>query len=69
MQAQDTFDIPSYVDAAAAACGLTLDDTARAGVIANLERTHAFATLLAADPALAATEPAPVFAPVAPEAP
>jgi hypothetical protein len=66
MQTHDTLDIPTYVDAAAPACGLALDGPSRAGVIANLERTFAFARLLAADPALAGTEPAPVFAPEAP---
>jgi hypothetical protein len=66
MQPSDTFDIPAYVDAAATACGLTLDGPTRAGVVANLERTHAFARMLEADPALADTEPAPVFAPEAP---
>jgi hypothetical protein len=66
MQASDPFDIPAYVDAAAAACGLALDGPARAGVIANLERTHAFARMLEADPTLAGTEPAPVFVPESP---
>jgi hypothetical protein len=69
MQPSDPFDIPAYVDAAAAACGLTLDAAARSGVIANLARTHAFAKLLETDPTLAGTEPAPVFAPDAPDAP
>jgi hypothetical protein len=66
MQPSDIFDIPAYVDAAAAACGLALDGPTRTGVIANLQRTHAFARMLETDPALAGTEPAPVFAPEAP---
>ena len=66
MRASGTFDIPAYVDAAAAACGFVLDDPMRAGAIANLERTHAFARLLEAESGVAGTEPAPVFSPEAP---
>jgi hypothetical protein len=62
------FDAAAYVDAAAAASGIALDTAMRAGAIANLERTYAFARLLADEAGLAATEPAPVFAPRSPPA-
>ncbi|MBM3523454.1 MAG: DUF4089 domain-containing protein [Alphaproteobacteria bacterium] len=61
-----TFDAAAYVDAAAAASGIALDEAMRAGVIANLERTYAFARLLTEEAGLAETEPAPVFRPRAP---
>lgn len=61
-----TFDAAAYVDAAAAACGLKLRPEMRAGTIANVERTRAFARLLDDEPGLAQGEPAPVFAPGTP---
>jgi hypothetical protein len=57
------FDAASYVDAAARACGLELSQEMRAGAIANLDRTAAFARLLDDGLDGARTEPAPVFAP------
>jgi hypothetical protein len=58
-------DFAAYVDAAAGASDLRLDAAMRAGAIANLQRTHGFARLLEDDSDPSATEPAPVFAPVA----
>ena len=60
------FDAAAYVDAAAAACGLKLTPAMRAGTIANVERTRAFARLLDIEAGLDQGEPAPVFAPSAP---
>jgi hypothetical protein len=66
MPASAPSDLTAYADAAATACGLPLDGPMRAGILANLERTRAFASLLETAPELADTEPAPVFAPEAP---
>jgi hypothetical protein len=60
------FDAAAYVDAAAAVSGLNLRPEMRAGTIANVERTLAFARLLDDEPGLAQGEPAPVFAPRTP---
>lgn len=57
------FDAAAYVDAASAACGLKLSPAMRAGTIANLERTCAFARLLDDEAGLVRAEPAPVFRP------
>ena len=59
-------DFAAYVDAAATACDLRLDAAMRAGAVANLQRTHAFARLLEDGSDPSSTEPAPVFAPSAP---
>ena len=57
------FDAAAYVDAASVACGLKLSPAMRAGAIANIERTSAFARLLGGEAGLAQAEPAPVFRP------
>jgi hypothetical protein len=57
------FDAEAYVDAAAAAVGLTLDDAHRPGVVLNLERIAAMAALFMDFPLPDETEPASVYEP------
>jgi len=51
------FDADAYCDPAAAAVRLPLPEGARPGVIANLERTWAFAQLLVIDAETARVDP------------
>ena len=57
------FDAKDYARAAAAAIALPIPDRDLPEVAANLERTAAFAQLLARVPGLDEEEPAPVFRP------
>jgi hypothetical protein len=58
-----TFDVASYVDAAAALNELPLDPAHRPGVILNMQRIAEMAALIMAFPLPDDTEPAPVFRP------
>jgi hypothetical protein len=59
--ADQSFDIETYVDAAAALIGLPLDPAHRPGVVLNMERIAAMAALVMAFPLPDETEPAPVY--------
>lgn len=63
LAASAAFDAAAFVDAVAPACGFVLTEERRAGTIANIERTFAFARMLDDVSGLADTEPATVFAP------
>jgi hypothetical protein len=60
-------EIEAFVDAAAAAVGLTLDAAHRPGVLRYFALAASMAEQVAGEPLGPADEPAPVFVPVHPD--
>ncbi|HYM03227.1 MAG TPA: DUF4089 domain-containing protein [Stellaceae bacterium] len=58
---EKSFDAEQYLDAAAAAIGLTIAPEHRPGVLANLQSVAAMAALVMEFPLPETTEAAPVF--------